>query len=253
MRIGVVILATNAYFLLGLRFVHKWMKHYKGTASIVFHFFSDQNPKKYLNDATNITIVHHSDAHTNWAEGTNSKFKNILKLENEDLDYIYYFDADTNINNDFTEEWFLGEMVGGEHYGNRSWMAENKAFERYEKSKAYVPFDTKLPQMYYYGAFFGGTKNNTINFCRSLKDNQEADKRINFEPGCNDESYINAYFHYNPPQRTVPSDQFKFAISDKGGIGETRMPTLNIQPFLQELEKNKNKNWDIANNLFVLM
>lgn len=253
MRIGVVILATNAYFLLGLRFVHKWMKHYKGNASIVFHFFSDQNPKEYINESPNMIIIHHPENHQNWVEGTNSKFKNIIKLENEDLDYIYYFDADTNINDDFTEEWFLGDLVGGEHYGNRSWMAENKGFERYEKSKAYVPFDTKLPQMYYYGAFFGGTKTNVINFCRALKENQEADKRINFEPGCNDESYINAYFHYNPPQKTVLTDQFKFAISDKGGLGETRIPTLNIQPFLQELEKNKNKNWDIANGSFKLL
>ena len=29
---------------------------------------------------------------------------------------------------------------------------------------------------------------------------QLEDKKINYEPGVNDESYINAYFHYNPPK-----------------------------------------------------
>lgn len=250
MRIGVAILATNAYFLLGLRFVHKWIRYYTGDASIVFHFFSDKNPKEYLNETNNMIIVHHPENHKNWVEGTNSKFKNIITLENEDLDYIYYFDADTDIKHPFTENWFLGDLVGGEHFGNKLWMENNKAFERYEKSRAYIPVDTRLPQMYYYGAFFGGTKFNVINFCRTLKDNQEADRLINFEPGCNDESYINAYFHYNPPSKTVLSQDFAFIISDKAGIGETRMPTLDISEFLQQIKNNKHKNWDVSGNKF---
>ena len=250
MRIGVAILATNAYFLLGLRLVHKWMKHYKGNANIVFHFFSDKNPKEYINESPKMIIVHHPENHKNWVDGTNSKFKNIIKLENEDLDYIYYFDADTNINNDFTEEWFLGNLVGGEHFGNRDWMKDEKAFERNPNSKAYVSKDTKLPQMYYYGAFFGGTKTNIINFCKTLKFYQEEDKKINFEPGCNDESYINAYFHYNPPTKVVYLEHFKFIISDKAGLGETRMPTLDISNFLTQIKNNKHKDWNVSGNKF---
>ena len=37
----------------------------------------------------------------------------------KDEEYLYYFDADTSINKDFTEEWFIGDLVGGEHYCNR--------------------------------------------------------------------------------------------------------------------------------------
>lgn len=50
----------------------------------------------------------------------------------------------------------------------------------------------------------------------------------------NDESYINAYFHYNPPM-TVPSDKFMFDISDKGGIGETRNTNLDVERYKKML------------------
>ena len=49
-NIGIVIIATNAYFVLGVRFIKKFMHHYKGDNSITFYFFSDTDPKPYLPD-----------------------------------------------------------------------------------------------------------------------------------------------------------------------------------------------------------
>ena len=37
-KIGIVILATNAYFVLGVRFIKKFMHHYKGDSKITFYF-----------------------------------------------------------------------------------------------------------------------------------------------------------------------------------------------------------------------
>jgi hypothetical protein len=68
-----------------------------------------------------------------------------------------------------------------------------------------------------------------MDFCNTLISYQIEDKKIGYEPGVNDESYINKYFHFNPPTYTVLCDKFAFAISDKGGIGETRYPTLDIE------------------------
>jgi hypothetical protein len=244
-NIGIVILATNAYFVLGIRFIKKFMHHYKGNKQITFHFYSDTDPKPYLQEE--IDVRFYPESHSNWVEGTNSKFKNIIILENSDSDYLYYFDADTNISRDFTEEWFLGDLVGGEHYGNKSFLSNGKGFDRFPQSKAYVPEDSQLPYTYHYGAFFGGKKDRVIEFCKTLREWQLEDKKILYEPGVNDESYINTYFHFNPPY-TVSCDKFMFDISDKGGIGETRNINLDIEQHKKTLLENKDKLFNISNN-----
>jgi hypothetical protein len=248
MNIGIVILATNAYFILGVRFIKKFIHHYKGDKQITFYFFSDTDPKSYLQD--NIDVQFFETHHNNWVEGTNDKFKSILLLSDCKSNYLYYFDADTNISKDFTEEWFLGDLVGGEHYGNRSFLSNGKGFDRFPQSKAYVPEDSQLPYTYHYGAFFGGKKDYVIDFCTTLRDWQIEDKKIPYEPGVNDESYINAYFHFNPPY-TVPCENFMFDISDKGGIGETRNISLDIEQHKKDIINNKDKTFDIRNNIII--
>lgn len=249
-NIGIVILATNAYFVLGIRFVKKFIHHYKGDKQISFYFFSDTDPKPYLSDDMDIEFF--ETHHSNWVDGTNDKFSNILKLNNCKSDHLYYFDADTNISRNFTEDWFLGDLVGGEHYGNRSFLSNGQGFDRFPLSKAYVPLDSPLPYTYHYGAFFGGKKENIIDFCTILREWQIEDKKIPYEPGCNDESYINTYFHFNPPL-TVPCENFAFEISHKGGLGETRNINLDISNHKKALLENKNKLIDIVNNEIVIL
>lgn len=243
--IGIIVIATNAYFVLGIRFVKRFMHHYKGKHNIKFFFISDESPHPYLPDSINIHFVKQS--HTTWVEGTNSKFKNILDLQTElvDIEYMYYFDADTNVTRDFTEEWFLGELVGGEHFGNRGWLSGCVGYDKNPMSAAYVPADTPLPCSYYYGAFFGGRTTRVLEFCQTLYNNQLKDKQIGYEPGVNDESYINQYFHYSPPTHTVLNENFKFSVSDKGGMQNTRNVTLNIDHLKQLLLIYKNDIIDI--------
>jgi hypothetical protein len=248
MEIGVVVLATNAYFVLGVRFIKKFMHHYRGDAKIKFYFFSDENPADYLPES--IDVDYHPTFHQSWVEATNDKFRSIISLAECESDYLYYFDADTGVSKNFDEAWFLGELVGGEHYGNRGWLANGAGFDRNPVSKAYVPADTNLPCTYHYGAFFGGKKDLVIDFCRTLRDWQLEDKKIPYEPGVNDESYINAYFHYNPPM-TVRCEEFAFDISHKGGIGETRDTRLDVAHIKMEMAINRNTVYDIADGRLV--
>lgn len=245
MKIGIVILATHSYFCLGVRFIKRFMQFYSGKEEIKFFFFSDENPSEYLPEKRNYEVQYIHTTNTNWVEGTNLKFKSILQLGNSDADYLFYFDADTNVNQSFTEEWFLGDSVAGQHYGDQTWMKTVKGFERNPRSKAYVPRDTKLHQVYTYGAFWGGSKEWVMNFCRTMLEWQKADRSWGYEPGTNDESYSNAYFHYNPPSKLVLSKDFQFLISDKGGIGETRIMNLDVREIKRDLLKNRNKNINI--------
>ena len=250
-KIGIVILATNAYFVLGVRFIKKFLHHYKGNNNIVFYFFSDSDPTPYLKSEVDVVFI--EQQHRSWVDGTNAKFKNIISLEKEHCDYLYYFDADTNVTKDFTEEWFLGDLVGGEHFGNRGWLKDGAGYDKNPISKAYVDPASTLPKTYYYGAFFGGVKNKMIDFCKILLDNQIEDKKIPYEPGVNDESYINQYFHYNPPTKVVKTEEFSFNISDKGGLVGTRNPKLSIQLLKREMLTDKDRVFDIKNNKIVWM
>jgi hypothetical protein len=249
-KIGIVILATNSYFILGIRFIKKFMYHYKGDCEIKFYFFSDENPDTYLSDDTK--VVYYPTSHDSWIDATNDKFRNLIGLADSDSDYLYYFDADTSVSKDFTEEWFIGDLVGGEHYGNRDWLANGAGFDKNPASKAYVPTDTVLPCTYHYGAFFGGKKEKVIEFCTILRDWQLEDKKIPYEPGVNDESYINAYFHFNPPI-TVPCENFAFEISHKGGIGETRNTKLDVIHLKEEMLLHKDSIYDILDGKIVII
>ena len=82
-KIGIVILATNAYFVLGTRFIKKFIHHYKGDSEIKFYFFSDTDPRPYLSDSIN--VEYHHTIHNSWVEGTNSKFVNIISLKVRDM------------------------------------------------------------------------------------------------------------------------------------------------------------------------
>jgi hypothetical protein len=243
-KIGIVLLATNSYFTLGVRFIKKFMHHYKGSSKITFYFFSDEDPASYLQD--DINVEYRYNKHDTWMIATNSKFINMLSLADTDNDYLIYFDADTSVSRDFTEEWFIGETVGLEHFGNNGWMKDVKGYDRNPNSRAYVPHDTPLFQMYYHGCLFGGSKDEIIKACIILRQNQIEDKKIPYEPGVNDESYINQYYHYNPPTRTVLLHEYMFNVSDKGGIGETRNTKLDITALKEQMLANKDNVYDFT-------
>ena len=251
MNIGIVIICTNCYFLLGVRFIKNFTHHYKGSAEITFYVFSDTDPRPYFN--INPNIVFFNTSHTCWLEATNSKFKNILLLNDVNSDYLYYFDADTNIKQDFVEQWFLGDVVGGIHFNNNylkeDGSLQEKPYDRNIKSTSYIPFDTQLEQIYYLGAFFGGKKEKIIELCKQLYENQLINKANNVEPVWNDESYLNHYFHYNNPSYIIPYKRFEFITSDKGGLNTVHNTGPNIDISKQLIIDKPDKLFELVHGL----
>jgi hypothetical protein len=49
------------------------------------------------------------------------------------------------------------------------------------------------------------------------------------------------------------TEKFAFDISDKGGIGDTRYPTLDVEDFKRQLLKNKDVLFNIQNNKIILL
>lgn len=252
-RVGIVILATNVYFVLGVRFMKRFIHFYQGDCEIVFYFFSDEDPTPYIPE--NIKVRYYNQSHSDWREGTNSKFKNIVNIQydlRKEVDYVYYFDADTNVDKPFNENWFLGEYVSGEHYGNRSWLANGEGFQRTPLGHDYVSIQSPLPYTYRYGAFFGGKTEVVIDMCETLVKWQIIDTNVGYEPPNNDEGYLNAYFHNNLPSLTVPCDKFEFLISDKGGLEEVvRHPETDIAQMKKELLEHKDQLFNLAHKKLV--
>ena len=252
--IGIVVVCTNMYFILALRFIKRFIHFYRGAKHIKFYMFTDTDPKPYFptnksNMKYSIEYIH--TTHRSWVDATNSKFTNIIKLKDSPCQYLYYFDADTSLGEPFTEEWFIGDLVGGEHYNSR-WDS-SKPYDRNPRSTSYIPFNTPLKQTYYYGAFFGGRRDAVIKFCNVLIEKQLKDKEINYEPSVNDESYINNYFHYNPPTKTVPSDKFKFYVSCKGGFENTRNCSLDITEAKKAVLNNNSRLINFLNGKVVFV
>lgn len=264
-KIGIIIIATNSYFLLGLRFMKQWMHYYDSDIGCKFYFFSDKNVLNYIPEKFHKFVHYIETRHDNWEDATNSKFQNFINIESDlkkdNITDIFYFDADTTIKRKFDHTWFMvGNLVGGQHYNDSQ---KKKPYDRNPKSAAYIPENTNLSQTYYYGAFFGGQVNNVLDFCRILIKNQQKDKQINYEPVWNDESYINNYFHYNKPSTVLNNDfQKYFTISDKNGVeGNSRNIKNNWNNYyLQSLQKDKDcvfntlnvkeKKYECSNSLF---
>lgn len=256
--INIVILATNIYMILGLRFIKQLNFYYTGSVPIQIHVFTDIDMLKYLSKNTTNVKIHHVK-NNSWVDATNSKFTNIIKIRDEICenldDYIYYFDADTVVNTYFDESFFVfsGSLAVGEHFNNR--YDQMKPYERRSQSEAYVPINTPLKQVYYYGAFFGGKSNDVMSLCESLIEMQRKDKMKNIEPDWNDESYLNKYFHYNAPDRTVYQEEFDkfFGVSNKGGIENSRNAKKRLSIFeLKLLSDNRENMFELENGKIII-
>lgn len=249
MKIDIILIATNNYLPLGIRFIKKFIYHYIGNKEIKFYFFSDDDPYKYLSTNEKAMVVPIHLRHKEWTDATNSKFKNIiyLKKKNINSDYIFYFDADANITQNFDERWFIGDLVAGQHFGDRDWMKDEKPYERNPISKAYISQETKLFQMYYLGAFFGGLRDNVNKLSNEIISWQIYDKSMSHEPVFNDESYLNAYFHKNKPIKCILFKDFKFIISDKGGLdNKIEIRDTKIKETIKFLKRSMIKHKEIV-------
>lgn len=250
-KVGIIVIATNAYLPLGIRLIKKFNTFYTGQQKVHFYLLTDHNPSQYMRELNVSWIERH---HTKWTDGTDTKFEELVNLANEPVDYLYVLDADTNIDKPFDLDWLLGETAVCEHFGNRTWMADNdkKNYDRNPKCRAYVPRDTPLPQMYYMGMLFGGKRDKAVEFCRTLKEWRDLDKAEGHPACVQDESYVNKYFHVNPPGKVVPIDKFPWVISDKGGIPDTRQCGRNIDNLKRDMTTHIDSLFEIRNGAVIV-
>ena len=69
---------------------------------------------------------------------------------------------------------------------------------------------------YYFGAFWGGKKNNVLQMCKAIRRRIWADLHNNVIPQWHDESHLNRYMMDNPPKITLEAGYV--SAQDAGAI-----------------------------------
>lgn len=251
MKIGILIIGTNGYFVLACRFINRFHNLYNGNYKIEFHFFCDKNPHGYLPE--DVDYKYYYSSHESWQEAVNSKFSSINRIIIEDNpDYLYFFDADTNIAGPFGD-WFVGEHTVGKHFGYNESTPDEMAFDRNELSSCYIPFGTNNVN-YYYGAFWGGKTDLVKNYSKEIIKLQEKNKAINHEPVWNDESYTNYYFNLiSRPTKIIETKDFQFVTSCKGGMDRVRFEVdAEFKDHEKVFQENNNKLINVNHNIITV-
>lgn len=253
-RIAIVTIATNKYFALGLRFIKKMKKHYRGNSIIDFHLFADSDPSLYI-EMSNV-IFHMVDNDTDWNRTNLTKLDYAESLKPLGYDYLYLIDADTNINVDFYDDIFLHDTLVMEHPGNR---LDPLAYERNPLSTAYIPYSDDPDQMYYMGCFVGGHSDKIFDAIETLQKNIKLDTENGILATWNEESHWNAYWYKNKPAKVfLFPEEVIFDISDKGfgplqwcGRDFDFLPD-GIDNILNDILLNYEKDWDIIENQVIV-
>ena len=235
--LNIIVIGTNAYSPLALRLMNRWREFYLGHEPYTFWYFGDVDPKKYGVDAQWVKTYH-----KNWKAGTNSKFAAVAKvsakLKKKEEHWIYYLDADTHVSRVFsTDPWLVDGLGVCKHWINgRNTPKEKLPFDRHRFSRCFVPLDQPR-QVYYYGAFWGGSREHVLAMTSECDTRMQADLAGGYDAAVNDESYTNWYFNQNPKllKLELEANQFPFLVSCKGGLEHTRDPHKDIAPLLKEI------------------
>lgn len=250
-KVAIIVVATNYYFLLGLRLLNKWSKLYNGNLDITFHFVSDHDPTEYL--SINNVVFHNVESIEDWTHNSMLRIHKSIELENSNYDYIYWLDADTNINYKFKDEWFKEYTSAIHDYKMMVWMTTDA------KSSSFIPFEKDLN--YYQACFWGANKDIVIDACKKSLILAQYDNEIGYKPAWADEKYLNKYFYYNKPFYPVRNKSLPFKVADKGkkgvvsGIDHKPFHDMNDKEYLklfEQVKDNKDKLWDIEDYKFVI-
>jgi len=231
-KYAIVMIATNNYFPLGIRFISR-LKHFCNDLSNVdIHIAIDED--KSLDFFNDLSIFCHKQNTGDWDSGTLLKFDICKKIAEEyDYEYIVCIDADTNIYHNFNIDDIFATSFILKHINNLGVEGNSHHYESNINSIAYVSPE-EYQDIYYQACYFGGTKQNMldmVNFGIKLKN-------IDIENGVlatwADEGYLQKYFIKNPPDKIFdPHDKndFPFFVGDRGFIMDCPSSGKYTKPF----------------------
>jgi histo-blood group ABO system transferase len=191
MKIGLLIIATNKYTQFLQKLISSADKHFLSGEDVTYFVFTNND----INIESERKIIKIDIEHKPWPYMTLFRYKifdtNAACFEN--MDYLYYCDADMLFVGNFGKE-IIGDRVATQHpglYGTRGTP------ETRPESLAYVGPNEKM--QYFAGGFNGGSKTEFLTMCNILNDKIDIDLTKGIIAIWWDESHMNRYFIDYPP------------------------------------------------------
>lgn len=254
-KIRVVLVATNAYFLLGIRLINRWKNLYSGNNDYIFHFISDKDPKEYLYTHKDAVIYENIDS-SDWFSNNMLRIEYLKKIAQLESDYVICIDADTNVENIIVDDLFLYDTFFLQHVG-REYVEINN-----DKSVGYMNFSNLEDKDFVQACFFGGIPDKVINMCDYVIKCLDIDRPIGKILNNIDETYLTKYFYINQGYVSLKRENLPFFITDKGderpsesGWNKTPFYDLSDEEYenlLLEVKNNHDKLFNIRNNKIIL-
>jgi FkbM family methyltransferase len=202
-NIGIIYICTGKY----VQFLEEFL------TSSEINFLPRHNKKYFIftdsqfdnPDSDKFSII--KQEKLGWPYDTLDRFHMINKIKDQlqQVDYVYFCNANLIINKEINEEIFPEpkNLVGVNHPGQYKLSNNEFTYDRNPESLAYIPLG--VGDHYYQGCFFGGTKDAFLEMSGKLQKNIDTDLSKNVIALWHDESHLNKYFLDNPPKILDPS------------------------------------------------
>lgn len=191
-KIGLLVIATNKYVRFLDNLLQSADKHFLENEDVTYFVFTNNDD---LTINCNRNVVKINIEHKPWPYMTLLRYE-IFNDNNEslnDMDYLYYCDADMLFVGDFGGE-IIGDRVATQHPG---FCGGRGTPETRPNSLAYIAPHEQM--QYFAGGFNGGSKLEFLNMCETISNNIKKDLENNIIAIWHDESHMNRYFINNPP------------------------------------------------------
>lgn len=185
MKIGLLVIATNKYIQFLQPLITGADKFFLKNHEVTYFVFTNQD----INIESDRSVVKIETEHKNWPWMTLGRYK--IFSENrktlEQMDYLYYIDADMLIVDEVGDE-ILGDLVVTQHpgyYKGGDWR------EIRPECLAYIPIFKNI--QYFAGGFNGGTSQEYLRMADVLSRNIDLDYSRGIIAIWHDESHLNKY------------------------------------------------------------
>lgn len=207
-KIAVLYICTGAYTVFWQGFYESAERYLLPTCEKHYFVFTDAD--SVYGEADNPRVHRCEQEAYSWPFGTLRRFEIFLKQEEQlkKFDYIFFFNANAELQCPVTEEMFLPRAEKGEkllvvqHPGYYNRPNYEFTYDRNPRSKAFIPYG--FGKYYVCGGVNGGEAAAFLQLCHTLDRNIKKDLSRDVIALWHDESQINRYILHRKDYRLLP-------------------------------------------------
>lgn len=221
LKVGILLVGIGKYIQFMESIIDLARKNFLPSCDKTFYIFTDQ-PDNSINElGDDIHLIYQQNL--GWP--LNAMWRNkIFTLDKnwnliKDNDYLFFFNADSLIVNEITEEEFLPtgdkDLIAVKHSVHRSIDINRLPFEKNENSSVCINESNKNKGLgYFVSGVFGGKTNSFYETCNKICSFILEDLNKGIIPVWHDESVFNYIVHSSPDKFKILSREYCFSIED---------------------------------------